>query len=177
MSTEVTLIAAMGLNRVIGLGDELPWTLPADLRHFRRKTIGKPILMGRRTFESIGKPLPKRRNIVLSRQSDYHPSGVDSFQSLDDALNVLADEPELMVIGGSYVYEHALPRAHRMLLTVIHESFEGDVLFPLFPTADWFITSREDYHPDEKNRWAYSFLELKRIPPGVPLPPNFPLGL
>ena len=176
MST-ITLIAAMDLNRLIGDGDDLPWKLPADMVHFRKNTTGKPIIMGRNTFESIGRPLPKRRNLILSRRLDYQPSGTEVFHHLGAALDGAGAVPEIMVIGGSHVYGTALEHAQRMLLTVIHATFEGDVFFPEFSTNDWSIVHREDHEPDDKNAWAYSFLDLRRTSTGMPIPKNFPRGL
>ena len=177
MRPSSTIIAAMDLNRLIGDGDELPWKLPADLRHFRRHTVGKSILMGRKTYESIGKPLPKRRNIVLSRRIDYRPVGVDVFHRFEDVLNDLSDEDELMIIGGSHVYRDALLYADRMLLTVIHGQFSGDVFFPAFKGEDWSIVDRQDHDAADGASWPYSFLDLRRTASGTPLPIGFPQGL
>ena len=177
MSLGLTLIAAMDQNRLIGHGDELPWKLPADLRHFRRHTTGKPILMGRKTYESIGRPLPKRRNLILTRRVGWQAEGTEVFHSLEDACDAVRSENELMVIGGAHVYGAMLPKSDRMLLTIIHARFSGDVFFPQFEPADWLIADREDHQPDETNQYAYSFLELRRTGTGLPLPTNFPLGL
>lgn len=131
----VSLVAAMGENRVIGRGDALPWHLPEDLRRFRELTWGHTVIMGRTTYLSIGRPLPNRRMLVLSRSPSFRPSGVESFPGIDAALAACAGEEEVFVCGGAEVYRAALPRADRIYLTVIHREYEGDVRFPPVPEA------------------------------------------
>lgn len=127
----ISLIAAMSRNRVIGMNGQLPWYLPEDLRRFRALTVGKPVIMGRKTFESLGKALPDRFNVVVTRQPDYvPPTGVTVRSSLEDALKLCAGAPEIMVIGGGEIYAQALPVADRIYLTVIDEDIEGDARFP-----------------------------------------------
>lgn len=159
----ISLIAAMSRNRVIGVDNRLPWRLPADLRHFQRTTLGKPVIMGRRTFESIAKkPLPGRRNIVLSRDGSLATLGVEVVASAEEALTLLDDATEVMIVGGSGVYEAFLPRAHRIYLTLVDEEFEGDAHFPEFDLGDWVETERIDHQPDERHAYPYSFLTLDR---------------
>jgi dihydrofolate reductase len=138
----VSLIAAMDKNRVIGRGIELPWHLPEDLKRFRRLTMGKPIVMGRRTFESIGRPLPGRRNIVVSRSAKVTEQ-VEYVSSLPGALELCAQAPEIMIIGGAAMYGAALPLANRLYLTFLEQAFSGDVYFPVVDWACWRETARE----------------------------------
>ncbi|MFT5391255.1 MAG: dihydrofolate reductase [Gammaproteobacteria bacterium] len=144
----VSLIAAMDKNRVIGRGIELPWRLPEDLKRFRRLTMGKPIVMGRRTFESIGRPLPGRRNIVVSRSAGVTEQvaveQVEYVSSLRGALELCAQAPEIMVIGGAAIYGAALPLANRLYLTFLEQVFPGDVYFPVVDWACWREIERED---------------------------------
>ena len=158
----IVIIAAMAENRVIGKDNSLPWRLPEDLRHFRRLTIGKPIVMGRRTYESLGKPLPGRRNIVVTADRHYPADGCAVVHSLEQALEETADAPEVMIIGGATLYAQALPRACRMHLTLVHRAFSGDVSFPEFDPSEWREVEREDHEPDEQNPLSYSFTTLVR---------------
>jgi dihydrofolate reductase len=157
----ISLIWAQDENGLIGKAGRLPWRLPADMAWFRRQTMGKPILMGRKTFESIGKPLPGRRNLVLSRQ-DMAIEGCTVVHGLDDARTAAFDAEEIMVIGGAEIYALALPEAERMYVTRIHHGFEGDVYFPPFEKGQWEEVLREDHGPDEKNPYAYSFIIFER---------------
>ena len=158
----ISIIAGMDKNRLIGQGNRLPWRLPADMKHFRRYTLGKPVLMGRKTFESIGKPLPKRTNIILTRDLDYQADGCIVRHSIEEALKTASGCEEIMIIGGASIYELFLPCADRLYLTYIHDCFEGDVYFPVFDMADWQEVKRVDCQPDEKNPHPYSFLFLHR---------------
>ncbi len=158
----IALIAAMGRNRVIGLAGSLPWRLPADLRHFRSLTIGKPVLMGRKTFESIGKPLPGRTNVIVTRRFGYHAEGCQVFTDLDMAFEAFRGSAELMVIGGASIYGQTLPRATRIYLTLIDTEFEGDAFFPEYDASNWILTARSDHAADEKNAYDYSFQVLER---------------
>jgi dihydrofolate reductase len=158
----VALVVAMGRNRVIGRDNALPWHLPADLKHFRAVTLGKPVVMGRRTHESIGRPLPERINLVISRDPDYRAEGCIVLPSLDAAYEYGRDRPELMVIGGASIYRQALPQARRIYLTEIRQDFAGDTTFPEFETAAWREISRVDHSADEKNPYPYSFTVLER---------------
>ncbi|MFP5344679.1 MAG: type 3 dihydrofolate reductase [Gammaproteobacteria bacterium] len=158
----ISLIAAMDENRVIGRNNALPWRLPADMRHFREVTMGKPLLMGRKTFESIGKPLPGRRNIILTRDTDYHAPGCEVAHTIEAALAAAADSEELMVLGGADLFAQLLPRAARLYLTEIHACFSGDAWFPAFDTGEWVETDRSNHAADEKNPYAYSFVTWDR---------------
>lgn len=158
----VSLIVAMAENRVIGRDNGLPWRLPADLRHFKQVTMGKPVLMGRKTFESIGRPLPGRRNIVLSRSADFVAQGCETVTSIDQAVRGLAQHAELMVIGGANIYRQTLPLAHRLYLTLVGARVDGDARFPELDWSEWREVSREDHAPDERNRLPYSFRVYER---------------
>lgn len=158
----LSLIAAMAHNSVIGLNNQLPWRLPADLKHFKAVTLGKPVIMGRKTYESIGKPLPGRANIVVTRDVSYTAEGVLIVHSLEEALAKTKDAPEAMLIGGAQLYAEALPHAQRMYLTLIDAEFPGDAFFPHYNPRDWHETAREEHAPDENNPYSYSFLILER---------------
>jgi len=159
----IALISAMSRNRVIGMNNALPWRLPADLKHFKQITLGKPVLMGRKTYESIGKPLPGRTNIIISRGSDYQVPGCIVAHSIDAALAAAAGNDEVMVIGGAALYEQMLPRADRLYLTLIDEDFKGDAWFPEINRAQWQEQERVDHAPDAANPYHYSFLMLQRM--------------
>ena len=160
----VCVVVAMGRARVIGVAGGLPWRLPADLRRFKALTLGKPILMGRRTHESIGRVLPGRRNLVLSRLAFAAP-GCEVVASLDEALSCCAGEPEVMVIGGATVYAEALPRAERIYLTIVDGEFAGDTFFPPLPEGEWREVEAEEHPADAENPYALRFVRLDRVPP------------
>ena len=159
----LSIVAAMGLNGVIGDAGNLPWRLPADMKHFKATTMGKPIIMGRKTFDSIGKPLPGRENIVVSRNADFRAAGCKVVGSLMEAIEVTLMAEEAMVIGGAVIYERALPLTKRIYLTRVYSMFKGDAYFPDLTVGNWKQTSREDHDADEKNPYAYSFLQLDRV--------------
>jgi dihydrofolate reductase len=160
---KLSLIAAMDIHRVIGNKNQLPWHLPADLKHFKAITMGKPIVMGRKTFESIGKALPGRENIVISHNPAFNAPGCLVQTSLEQALDHLKQENEIMIIGGAILFQKALPIAHRMYLTLIQHQFEGDAFFPAWDTQEWQEVSREDHAPDEQNPYPFSFIVLESI--------------
>ena len=163
--TAIALVVAVADNGVIGRGGALPWHLPDDLKHFRAVTLGKPVLMGRRTFDSIGKPLPGRRNLVLSRSGlagGTPAAGVDRFESFEAAVAAVADTAELCVIGGAGVFALALPRATRVYLTRVHASVAGDVFFPLSALTGWHELARQEHAADDRHAFAMSFLTLAR---------------
>lgn len=139
----VSLVAALARNRVIGAGNRLPWHLPEDLKRFKRLTMGAPVIMGRKTYESLGRPLPGRRNIVVTRQVGARWNGCEVARSLDDAIALAGDAREVFVIGGAELYAVALPRADRLHLTLIDADYAGDTFFPAFDPADWRETARE----------------------------------
>ena len=160
---KISLIVAMANNRVIGRGNQMPWHLPADLKHFKSVTMGKPVVMGRRTFESIGRPLPGRLNIVISRNSDWHYEGVETATSLDDALSKVQDVTEVMVIGGGQLYAQALPIAQTLYLTHISlDVSDADTWFPEYHPEQWNLVEVIDCEPDEKNPYRYRFETLHR---------------
>ncbi len=158
----VSIIAAMDRNRLIGSNNQLPWHLPADLAHFKQVTMGKPIIMGRKTYESIGRPLPGRTNIVLTRSPDFHAEGVVTANTLQQALDYASVEDEVMIIGGSSIYELALPGADRLYLTYVESDCEGDAWFPEFDIERWRIIASEQHAADEKNSSDYRFVTYDR---------------
>jgi dihydrofolate reductase len=158
----LSLIVAMDEDRVIGRGNALPWHLPDDLEHFKALTLGKPIVMGRKTFESIGKPLPGRLNIVLTRSKDWRREGVSTVHTLDEARALAAGAAELMVIGGEEIFRLALPHASRIHLTMVRARVEGDVRFPPLDPADWRETERREHPADERHVHAMTFSTLQR---------------
>ncbi len=173
----ISLVAAMARNRVIGREGRLPWNLPADLKNFRRLTLGRPVLMGRRTFESLGRPLPGRDNLVLSRDPGFQSAGVRVVRSLEEALELAQGSEELMVIGGANLYAQALERARRLYLTLIHEDFPGDALFPGLDPAAWKPVGHER-HPLSlpESPYPWSFLILDRVE-DTAMPVDVPAGL
>ncbi len=158
----VSIIAAMDRNRLIGNRNQLPWHLPADLAHFKQVTMGKPIVMGRKTYESIGRALPGRTNIVLTRSPDFNAEGVLTAHTLEQALDYVSSEDEVMIIGGSAIYELTLSRADRLYLTYVENSFEGDAWFPDFDLEQWKIIGSEEHSADEKNSSDYRFVTYAR---------------
>lgn len=158
----ISIIAAMAKNQVIGKDGKLPWKLGPDMKRFRELTIGKPVIMGRKTFESIGKPLAGRVNIILTNRRDYQAADCIVTHSLEDALRAAGTASEIMVIGGAEVYNLFLPLAGRMYLTYIHHEFEGDAFFPAFDPAEWQEITRQDFRSDAQNPYSYSFVMLER---------------
>ena len=152
----------MDRNRLIGNNNQLPWHLPADFAHFKSVTMGKPVIMGRKTYESIGKPLPGRTNIVLSRDPDIRFEGVACVSSFEQALLLVADAEEVMVIGGSTIYEMLLPRANRLYLTYVDAEFEGDAWFPEFDKNQWLELESVLRKADEKNLYDCRFVTLEK---------------
>ena len=165
---KLALIAAYSQNRVVGYDNKLPWHLPEDLQYFKRCTTGKAIIMGRKTFESIGRPLPNRTNIVISRNPDFSPEGVKVVSSLDSAIelakavNEVNGIEEIMVIGGATIYELALPLADRLYLTHVHARIEGDAYFPQVDFSKWHEVQRADYSASDSNPYDYSFVVYEK---------------
>ncbi|GAB4287883.1 MAG: dihydrofolate reductase [Methylophaga sp.] len=159
----LSIIVAMDENGLIGKDNDLPWRLSADLQHFRKVTMHKPIIMGRRTHESIGRPLPGRQNIVISQQQDYQAEGCDVVHSFDEALALCTEQEEVMIMGGASLYQQILPKADKLYLTRVHASLEGDTWFPDWSLEDWALVSCEDHQADEKNEYDYSFMLYQRI--------------
>ncbi|MBI2639816.1 MAG: type 3 dihydrofolate reductase [Candidatus Sungbacteria bacterium] len=158
----ISLIAAIAKNNVIGKGNTMLWKLSADMKRFRELTIGKPIIMGRKTYESIGRPLPERVNIILTRDKSYLQEGCIVVHSVDEALQKCNGYEEAMVIGGGEIYKLFLPRATRMYLTLVDHDFEGDTYFPEFSRKGWQEIFCENYGPGEKNIYPYTFIVLRR---------------
>jgi dihydrofolate reductase len=158
----ISLIVAAAENGVIGAGNQMPWRLPDDLKRFKAITMGKPVLMGRKTYESIGKPLPGRTNIVLSRR-DLTLAGCLVVDSISAAIAAAADAAELAVIGGAEVYAQALPSADLIHLTRVHATIEGDAMFPALSSREWTERLIERHPIDERHVYEFSFIELERI--------------
>ncbi len=161
----ISMISALAENRFIGNKNTLPWHLPADFKYFKEKTLGKTIILGLNTFKSIGeKPLPNRKHIILNKDANYKvPENCFLATSIDQALEMAKNDGEVMICGGASVYNQFLPMADRLYLTYIHQSFEGDTFFPEVDMNQWKEVSRQDHQPDEKNKYAYSFVVLERI--------------
>ena len=166
MTPQVTLVVAVADNGVIGAQGGMPWHLPADLRHFKQVTMGKPILMGRRTWDSIGRPLPGRRNLVLTRDPGWQSEGAERVGSLDQALALAEADAaeELMVIGGAEVYRLAMARAQRIYLTRIHAAPAGDTRFPALDPDTWQEVACREQPADDRNAHDLTFLVLERPP-------------
>ncbi|TXK36760.1 dihydrofolate reductase [Pontibacter qinzhouensis] len=159
----IAIVVAADEQQTIGKDNQLIWHLPADLRHFKAITMGHPIIMGRKTYESIGKPLPGRTSIIITKQPDYKAEGCLVVHSLQEAIGKARDLDETAcIIGGAEIYRQALPYTDTVYLTRIHHSFEGDVFFPELKESEWKQTAAAQHEPDEKNRYAYTFLEYKR---------------
>lgn len=157
----MSLIAAMGKNREIGFEGQMPWHLPAELQHFKQATMGKAIIMGRKTWQAIGRPLPGRQNIVITRNADFSAQGAEVVTSLQQALEQSESE-ETMVIGGGELYALALPVAERMILTMIDIEPKADVWFPPWANDEWAVTQVRDFAADNKNPLSYQIVELQR---------------
>jgi dihydrofolate reductase len=158
----ISLVVAVAENGLIGRDGGLPWRIPGDLRHFKAVTMGKPIVMGRKTWESLGRPLPGRRNIVITRNADYRAEGAAVAHDLNAAIAVAGDAPEICVIGGAEIYAQALPRAHRLYLTEVHGAPAGDTFFPAFDRGAWREVSREAIKADEKASHDASIVVLEK---------------
>ena len=159
----ISIVAAMDENRLIGARGKLPWELPRDMARFRELTMGKSVVMGRKTFESIGSVLRNRLNIVLTRNSSFICSGVVVASSIEEVINLAQDKEELMVIGGTAVFEQFLDLSEKMYFTIVHHTFVGDAYFPSFNSEDWVETEREEIPADEHNAYACTFLTLERV--------------
>lgn len=158
----ISLIVAASENNVIGVQGELPWRLSGDLKRFKALTMGKPIVMGRKTYESIGRPLPGRQNIVVSRQADFEADGCDVVLSIDAAIAAAGDADEIMIIGGSHIYQEFLPRAGRIYLTRVQANVAGDVYLPELAADEWREVAREEHAADDANDYDVVFTILDR---------------
>lgn len=160
---KIAMIAAMAKNRVIGLDNDMPWHLPDDLKFFKATTMGKPVIMGRKTFESIGsKPLPNRANYVISRQSDFKTNGATLCASVDAALAELSNQDEVIIMGGGQLYNMMLPKADKLYLTLIDTELAGDTLFPDWTKLAWNELSRKHHTKDERHSFAFDFVVLEK---------------
>jgi len=160
---KIAIIAALDQNQLIGKQNKLPWHLPRDLQYFKKITMNKPVIMGRKTYESIGRLLPGRENIIITRNKDYHVPGAKIFYSLESACKNLENFNEIMIIGGTQIFASALPLAHRLYLTYIHGEFEGDCYFPSINHSHWQKTEQRFCEADEKNPYDCDFVVLDRI--------------
>ncbi|MEO3406542.1 dihydrofolate reductase [Mucilaginibacter sp. CAU 1740] len=157
----LSIIVAIAKNHAIGKDNKLLWHLPNDLKHFKDTTSGHTVIMGRKTFDSVGKPLPKRRNIVITRQA-ISIEGCEVVDSLEAAVALCKAEDEVFIVGGAEIYRQAIPLTDRIYLTIIDHEFEGDTFFPELNPDEWQETKHEDFEPDEKNKYKYKFITLER---------------
>lgn len=161
----ITIIAAIAKNNALGKDNDLIWHLPADLKRFKKITSGHHILMGRNTFESIGKPLPNRTTIIITRNEDYVKDGCFIANSLEEALEMAKNDEEIYIIGGAQIYKYALDNniADAMEITLVHKEFEADAFFPEIDNAVWKPVVREDFKADDKNKLDYSFIRFEKV--------------
>lgn len=159
----LSIIVAAAENNVIGRDNGLIWKLSADLKHFKALTTGHTIIMGRKTFESIGRPLPNRRNVIISRNSAYRAEGCEVVESIDDALKLVEDENESFIVGGGTIYKALWDRAERIYLTRVHTRAEGDTFIPELETGRWELLGQENFPADDRNEFAYSFITYQRV--------------
>ena len=168
----ISLIAGIGKNNELGKNNQLLWQLPADMKYFREQTSGHTVIMGRKTFESIGRPLPKRKNIVITRDTNYRAEGVDVVHSLEEALQIAAleqgrgfeenqDEVEIFIIGGADIYTQAMPKAQKLYITRVGANFDADTYFPAIG-SEWRETSKEEHSPDDDHAYPYTFITYQR---------------
>ncbi|MGY3213326.1 dihydrofolate reductase [Mucilaginibacter sp. HD30] len=157
----ISIIVAIAQNHAIGKDNKLLWYLPNDLKHFKTITSGHTVIMGRKTYDSVGKPLPNRRNIVITRKQIDIP-GCEVVNSLEQAIELCKTEHEVFIVGGAEIYRQAMAITNKIYLTIVHQNFEGDTYFPEIEENIWVETAREDYQPDEKNKLAYSFITLEQ---------------
>lgn len=158
----ISIIVAVSRNQVIGKDNQLIWKLSADLKRFKALTTGHTIIMGRKTFDSIGKPLPNRTSIVITRQKDYKIEGCIVVNSLEEAIEKAGDQEEVFIIGGGTIYQEAMGKANKVYYTKVHTEVEGDTFFPVIDFTTWKSVKREDCLSDEKNEYAYSFIDYER---------------
>lgn len=162
--SKISIAVAIGENQAIGKNNQLLWHMPADLKFFKQTTSGHTVIMGRKTFDSVGKPLPNRRNIVITRDASLKIEGVEVVNSLDEALKITqTEEKPVFIVGGAEIYRQALPKTDRLYLTTIHHNFDADTFFPDFERNEWTVISSEPHKADEKNKYDYTFEVLERI--------------
>jgi dihydrofolate reductase len=159
---KLSIIVAMASNQAIGLNNQMPWHLSADLKKFKAITMGSPILMGRKTYESIGRPLPGRSNIIISRNPNYQAEGCLVFNGVNEAIEACQQDEEVFVIGGATLYELMIAKANALYLTQINKTFKADTFFPSIPQQEWCEIAREDIEDDESVDFSYSFIILER---------------
>ena len=159
----ISIIAAMDRNRVIGRNNQMPWHLPADFKYFKSITMGKPIIMGRKTYDSMGHPLPGRRNIILSHNINLQIPHCEVLHSLEEALKLLENENEVFIIGGENLFMQALPITQRLYFTLIHNNFVGDTYFPDWQENNWQEITCARHEADQYNAWDYDFIVLEKL--------------
>lgn len=160
----LSIVVALSENNAIGKDNKLLWHLPADLKYFKKITSGHTVIMGRKTYESIGRPLPNRRNIIITNQKDFKPNGCETAHSLQEAVECCKKEDEVFIIGGGNIYEQALPLCDYLYITKVFTHIkDADTFFPEIDTTQWHEVSRETHEPDDKNIFSYAFIILKRI--------------
>ncbi|MDG1804794.1 dihydrofolate reductase [Flavicella sp.] len=157
-----TIIAAIAENNALGKDNDLIWHLPADLIRFRKTTTGHHIIMGRNTYESIGKPLPNRTTVIITRNKDYQAEGCIVVNSISEALEIAKSDKSPFIIGGAQIYKEAIQFVDQLDITEVHHEFEADVFFPIIDKTIWEETKRETFKPDEKNKYSYSFVSYRR---------------
>ena len=160
--TKLSIIAAMDRNRVLGLNDDIPWHIPHDLKRFKRLTSGHTIIMGRKTFESLSGPLPKRRNIIITSREDYSPPGVKVVKSIEDAIRIADRKQENFVAGGANIYEQFLPLADKLYLTHIDAAFEGDTYFPEIDWSQWNLVEEEHHLTEDEKKIPFTYRTYER---------------
>ena len=158
----ISIIVAASQNNVIGKDNQLIWRLSDDLKRFKALTTGHHIIMGRKTFDSIGKPLPNRTSIIITRQADYKAEGCIVVNSLEEALEKVPADQEAFIVGGGTIYKEVMDKADKLYLTLVHNKFDGDTFFPKIDDKIWKSVKREDHMPNEKNKFAYSFIDYVR---------------
>lgn len=159
---KISIVVAFDKNQLIGRNNQLPWHLPADLKYFKNVTMGHHLIMGRKTYDSIGKPLPGRTSVVITRQHDWKAEGCLVAHSLEDAIRLCGNQEEIFIVGGAEIFKNSLPVATDLYITKINHQFEGDTFFPEINENEWREILREDHQPDEKNKWGFSFLRFRR---------------
>ncbi len=162
--SKISIAVAIGENYAIGKNNQLLWHMPADLKFFKQTTSGHTVIMGRKTFDSVGKPLPNRRNVVITRDTELKIEGAEVVNSLDEALAITkTEEKPVFIVGGAEIYRQALPKTDKLYLTTIHNHFDADTFFPSFNRNEWKVISSESHKADEKNKYDYTFEVLERI--------------
>lgn len=158
----ISIIVAMDENRVIGYKNKLPWNIPSELKYFRETTKGKPVIMGRKTFESIGRPMPERLNIIVTRDKNYKADNCIVVNNREDAIKAAESSNEIMVIGGAEIYKLFLPTANRLYITKVHGTFQGDTYFPEFNESEWIKVKEKFVEKDNENKYSYTIMVLER---------------